>query len=277
MEKFHIEKNTIQETLVIPLYGRKVCSKHFPELFDDPEATKICDSLDYDFSEKGKRLESTLGLFGALEVAQRQTDMIFEIKDFLKAHPNAAVVNLGCGLDDTFKKCDNGSCIGYNLDMPDVIAIRNKILPESEREKNLSCDLMDFSWMDKIDSSSGVIFFASGVLYYFTKEDVRKLLIAMAEKFKTSDGIFVFDVSNKRATKLMVKHVLKHAGMKNVSANFSIEKLEELSNIYNFKNVSEKSYMRGYRDIYPNVRFLYKILIKICDNKMRMKIVRIEF
>ena len=33
MEKYHIERNTVQETLVIPLYGRKVCAEHYPELF----------------------------------------------------------------------------------------------------------------------------------------------------------------------------------------------------------------------------------------------------
>ena len=52
---YHIEKNTVQETLVIPLYGRKVCSEHFPDLFKDPEAERICGMLDYDFAEKGKR------------------------------------------------------------------------------------------------------------------------------------------------------------------------------------------------------------------------------
>lgn len=26
MEKYHIEKNTVQETLMIPLYGRKPCA-----------------------------------------------------------------------------------------------------------------------------------------------------------------------------------------------------------------------------------------------------------
>lgn len=31
--KYHIEKNTVQETLVIPLFGRLVCSERFPELF----------------------------------------------------------------------------------------------------------------------------------------------------------------------------------------------------------------------------------------------------
>ena len=39
---YHIEKNTVQETLVIPLYGRKACSEHFPDLFKDPEAERLC-------------------------------------------------------------------------------------------------------------------------------------------------------------------------------------------------------------------------------------------
>ena len=50
------------------------------------------------------------GLFGALEVAQRQYDLRCEVEAYLKKHPDAAVVNLGCGLDDTFRKCDNGLC-----------------------------------------------------------------------------------------------------------------------------------------------------------------------
>ena len=45
MKKYHIEKNTVQETLIIPLYGRKVCSDHFPQLFRDPEAERICGML----------------------------------------------------------------------------------------------------------------------------------------------------------------------------------------------------------------------------------------
>ena len=114
--KYHIEKNTVQETLVIPLFGRLVCSEHFPELFSDPEAKRICDSLDYDFAEKRKKMESAAGLFGALEVAQRQYNLRCEVEMYLKDHPKAAVVNLGCGLDDTFSKVDNGECKGYNIE-----------------------------------------------------------------------------------------------------------------------------------------------------------------
>ena len=41
--KYHIETNTVQETLVIPLVGRLVRSERFPELFSDPKAKRICD------------------------------------------------------------------------------------------------------------------------------------------------------------------------------------------------------------------------------------------
>ena len=138
MMKYHIGKNTVQETLVIPLFGRVVCSEHFPELFSDPEAKRICDSLDYDFAEKRKKMESPAGIFGALEVAQRQYDLRREAEMYLEDHPEAAVVNLGCGLDDTFRKCDNGLCRGYNIDLPDVIRVRNDLLPAGEREINLA-------------------------------------------------------------------------------------------------------------------------------------------
>ena len=53
--------------------------------------------------------------------AQRQYDLRCEIADYLKTHPKAAVVNLGCGLDDSFSKADNGQCKGYNLNLSDVI------------------------------------------------------------------------------------------------------------------------------------------------------------
>ena len=59
--KYHIETNTVQETLVIPLFGRLVCSERFPELFSDPEAKRICDSLDYDLAKNRKKMESQAG------------------------------------------------------------------------------------------------------------------------------------------------------------------------------------------------------------------------
>ena len=274
--KYHIEKNTVQETLIIPLFGRLVCSERFPQLFSDPEAERICDSLDYDFAEKRKKMESPAGLFGALEVAQRQYDLRCEAECYLKTHPKAAVVNLGCGLDDTFSKVDNGLCRGYNLDLPDVIAVRNELLPAVEREQNLACDLNDFSWMEAIDASDGAVFFAAGVFYYFRTEEVNKLFSAMAERFP--GAVLAFDACNERGAKLMRKTWLKEAGITDVSAFFSLEDEAELRSWSDrFASVTAKSYMRGYRDIYRDVGLFHRLMIRFCDSLVNMKIIKIVF
>ena len=44
-EKMHIESNTVQETLVIPLWGRKYCSEIYPEIYQDQTAKKIMEKL----------------------------------------------------------------------------------------------------------------------------------------------------------------------------------------------------------------------------------------
>ena len=274
--KYHIEKNTVQETLVIPLFGRLICSERFPQLFSDPEAKRICDSLDYDFAEKRKKMESAFGLFGALEVAQRQYDLRREVEAYLQTHPKAAVVNLGCGLDDTFRKCDNGLCHGYNIDLKDVIAVRNELLPAGDRERNIACDLNDPRWMDAVDASGGAVFFAAGVFYYFRTEDVKTLSSRMAERFPGS--VLAFDSCNRRGAKMMRSIWLKEAGITDVSAFFSLEEERELESWSGkFASVTAKSYMRGYRDIYKHVSLLHKLMIRFCDSLVRMKIVKITF
>ena len=274
--KYHIEKNTVQETLIIPLFGRLVCSEHFPLLFSDPEAKRICESLDYDFSGKRKKMESPAGLFGALEVAQRQYDLRCEVESYLNEHPKAAVVNLGCGLDDTFSKADNGLCSGYNLDFPDVIAVRNELLPAGEREENIACDLNDFAWMDAIDASDGAVFFAAGVFYYFRTEEVKKLFAAMAERFP--GAVLAFDACNERGAKLMRKTWLREAGITDVHAFFSLEDETEIRGwSKRFASVTAKSYMRGYRDIYRDVGLFHRLMIRFCDSMVKMKIIKIEF
>ncbi|MBR3264881.1 MAG: class I SAM-dependent methyltransferase [Erysipelotrichaceae bacterium] len=276
MKKYHIENNTVQETLVIPLYGRKICADHFPDLFEDKEAERICASLDYDFSAKKKMMESPAGLFGALEVAQRHYDLLWEIRDYLKDNPEAAVVNLGCGLDDSFSKADNGYCRGYNIDLPDVIDIRNKILIAKDNEFNIASDLNDYRWMDKIDGSRGAVFFAAGVFYYLKKEEVRRLADTLAQRFP--GAVLVFDACNKKGADMMRKTWLKEAGINDVSAYFSIENSDEIKDwSHHFESVSERSYMRGYRDIYKEVNFFHKLMIFFCDHFVRMRIIKIEF
>ena len=113
---------------------------------------ELLEQLDYDFSALERTSGSLMQTFGAMEAAMRQSDLAWEVRDYLADHPQAAVVNLGCGLDQTGRSCDNGQCRLYNIDLPDVMAVREALLPAGEREKNLTADLNDLSWFDAIDT-----------------------------------------------------------------------------------------------------------------------------
>ena len=76
--KYYIEKNTVQETLVIPLYGRKMCSELYPNLYRDETALRLINQIDYDFSLLSKKSKSLMQQFGFLEAAMRQREAEFD-------------------------------------------------------------------------------------------------------------------------------------------------------------------------------------------------------
>lgn len=217
-EKYIIDKNTVQETLIVPLYGRKMCSEIFPDFYRDVFANQLCEKLDYDFSALEKKKKTFFYEFGALEAAMRQLDLIYEIKHYLQTYPHATIVNLGCGLDETGKLCDNGLCTMVNVDFPEVIAVRNQIIGESERELNIPCDIKDYAWMDAVDASKGIIFFAAGVFYYFRKDEVKKLITELSRRYL--GGSLVFDSVGKFGLSLMTKTVLKNMNIRDVESYF---------------------------------------------------------
>ena len=272
---FKIEPGSVQETLIIPLYGRKLCAEAFPALYADTSAAELCSKLDYDFSSLDRQAESALWRFGALEAAMRQLDMQWEIRDYLATHPDAAIVNMGCGLDQTGRACDNGTCKIYNVDMPDIISARDELSPAGERESNISSDLNDFSWMDAIDGSGGAIFFAAGVFCYLTPTQAQALASELARRFP--DGRLVFDTMGKLGKKLM-RATFKNFGMDNYDDCLFVEDITEVEAWVPTAHMSSRGYMLGYYNMDdPAVTRLHRFLARLCDNMVKMRIVRMDF
>lgn len=246
-------------------------------LYRDETAVCLIDRIDYDFSQAEKNSRSLMQRFGALEVAMRQNDLAWEVRDYLKTHPNAAVVNLGCGLDNTGRACDNGRCKIYNLDFPDVIALRQQLLPAGDREQNIPCDLKDTAWFSKIDASRGAVFFASGVFYYFLTQQVRELVRGMADAFPGS--VLVFDAANRTAVKMIAKTWLKTAKIKDVGAYFAVsDAAKEIGTWDSRLQVTSRGYMLGYNDLRDSsVSCFFRFLARVGDNGMKMQIVKIRF
>lgn len=271
-----IEKNTVQETLIVPLYGRKMCAEKFPDLYTDRSAKILCESLDYDFSAQEAKKDTFFYGFGALEAAMRQLDMMWEIKDYLRLYPNAAVVNLGCGLDQTGRACDNGACKIVNIDFPDIIAIRDQLIPAGERERNIPADLKDHAWMDEVDGAQGAIFFAAGVFHYFKREDVKKLVLALSERF--AGGRLIFDTVGRLGLKLMMSKILKNMGIGDIDGFFYVQDPAQELNWSEKIKVSSKGYMLGYYNMKnKGIRPTHRLLAKMGDQWMKMAVHRMEF
>ena len=245
----------------------------------EPLTAMLMEKVDYDLSPLERRANGLMQTFGALEVAMRQNDLAWEVRDYLNAHSRAAVINLGCGLDNTGRACDNGRCSIWNIDLPDVIELRDRLLPPGEREKNLAFDLKDPRWMDAVrtDPEDGAVLFAAGVFYYFTTEDVKSLATGIAKRFPR--GRLVFDAAGKTAVRLMLKTWVKQAGIRDVGAYFSVKdakgELEPWSPLF---SVSSRGYMLGYQSLHdPAVRPVHRLLAKLADGPMHLQIVRIDF
>ena len=275
--KFKIEKNSVQETLVLPLYGKAYCMKQYPDLFHDEDCVRIVENLDYDFSAMEAQEKSLTGKIGALSATLRQYSIVQEVKAYLKEHPKAAVVNLGCGLDAAGHQADTGTCFFYNIDHENVIELRNQLLPGNEREKNIACDINDYSWFDQIDfkPEDGVVFFATGVFLYFKRDEVKNLFCALAERFP--GGRITFDGENQKGVEMDLK-TLKKSGV-DISTNFGLDHpVEELSSWSDrFEKVSWKGLMTAYMK--PDKRFgtIFRIMAKYSDKKGMSQLDTIDF
>lgn len=275
-DKLQIQPGTAQETLIIPLYARKKCGDKFPELYADPAATEICNRLDYDFSELNKKYDTTFYEFGALEGAMRQLDMMYEINDYLRNHPNASIVCLGCGLDLDSRRCGNQQNKIFNVDFPDVIAMREELAGTNPRETNIVSDLTDLSWMDQVDARNGAVFYAAGVFHYLKKENVKAIVLKMTELFPGCR--LVFDTVGTLGYKLMMRVILKKHGMNNFGNLFyTNNSVKDLSSWSDKISVSSKGHMLGYYDMkLPSIKGIHRLLANIGDNIMHMQIVKIE-
>jgi len=191
-----IQKGTLQESLILPLYGRYVANKNFPQVFEDTKAFEIIKRIRYDFHSIDMKT------FAAIIYGLRHEQLVTSAKNFLKKHPYSIIVNLGCGLDTSFSFIDNGRCRYVNLDLPEVIEMREKLFSLRPREMNLPADALDISWMDRLGAQENqhVYIISGGFLYYLKSDEARSLIAAMASHFRS--GGMAFDFVSDRFAKV---------------------------------------------------------------------------
>lgn len=183
--------DTVSHTLFFPLFGRAQAARTWPDLFPDPWALKA-EAIARDAGTPAQ----SLGDFPAVVYGLRHLISVTNTKRYLEAHPGAAVVNLGCGLDSLAMDLEGFDCTIYNVDFPAVIELRQRWIPTANNEQDLPYSLTDHRWFDQVDPSRGAIAMANGVFYYLEVAQVRDVVVAMAERFP--GGRLIYDSQSPR-------------------------------------------------------------------------------
>jgi O-methyltransferase involved in polyketide biosynthesis len=175
-----VHLGAVQETLLIPLYGRAVESRKPDGLLTDPRAEEMVESLDYDFS----RFEGVPSLVGAT-----LRTLLFDhwVRDFLQQHPDGTVVELGTGLNTRYERVGNGKAHWFDVDLPDVIELRRAFFADEERRRMVAASVLDEVWVPLVQQAPGPYFFAAeAVLPYLTEPGVRQVLHRLTSSFPGS-------------------------------------------------------------------------------------------
>ena len=206
-EKIKVELGYVQKTLLLPLWGRAEESrKKNPKLMDNT-AVEIIKNIDYDFSTISKNINWITKY--SWVARSLHTDRV--ISDFIKKHPQATIVNIGCGLDTTFDRVDNGKIIFYELDLPDVIDLRKNFFAGNDRRRTISSSFLDEEWLKGLEIKEGILFIAAGVFYYFNEEEIKNFFTALSHNFDECE-IF-FDAASPTGVKIANKKVIEAGGM----------------------------------------------------------------
>ncbi len=101
-------------------------------------------------------------------------------------------MNLGCGLDTRFWRIDDGRVRFRDLDLPEMIAFKRRLVDESDRYRLIGRSVLDARWMDELATgeSRPFLFLAEGLFMYLPPEGVRGLVLGLQERFPGSELVF---------------------------------------------------------------------------------------
>ena len=214
----------VEDTLFVPMAGRIYASERCPQILYDEKALSLKGKLPAGLLERGTQSQYTL-----LASASRSANMDRFIRAFLGRRPEGVIVQLGCGLETTHDRCDNGRTRWYAVDLPQVIAYRKELLPESEREACLAGDAFSEDWLRQVRGEhpdAPLLVTAGGLFHYFREEKVLGLLELLG---RFGDVELVFDAVSRQGMDRMRKTYMKQVGHGEARMFFCVDSAAELA------------------------------------------------
>jgi Leucine carboxyl methyltransferase len=133
----------IQETLFLTLCGRALDNRSPDPILADTMADELVGKLGYDCDR------FRLSASPIINIAHRAKKLDEVAQQFIARHPHAVGLDLGAGLDTrVFRIAAPATVDWYDVDYPEVITTRQRLLPDRENAHGIGTDLTDPAWLD---------------------------------------------------------------------------------------------------------------------------------
>lgn len=264
------ELGVVEDTLYVPMLGRIYASEQCRRILYDQKALELKAKM-----PKGMIENDTQTQYTYLASASRSANMDRYIADFMKRKPNGVIVQLGCGLETTYYRSDNGHAQWYEVDLPKVISYRRSLLLEEEREKYIEGDAFGNEWIEQIRMEypdAPIFVTASGLFYYFEERKVLGL-IRMLQQYGNIE--LLFDAVSKSGMAMMKKKHMKTIGHEDAQMFFYVDSAEELARKVggNVRILAEENFYR--RIPKAGLRLSTKISMAVSDWLSMVKLIHI--
>jgi methyltransferase (TIGR00027 family) len=197
IESKDLRLGDVAHTGLLTLFCHAIESRSREPLLVDPKAEAIADRLRPVLARSPTRILRHLAqgrLRDALvvHIALRARKYDRYAQDFVERHPGGCMVNLGCGLDTRFWRIDEGHLHLYDLDLPEVIALKRELVEETDRYHLIGLSLFEPQWMDRVaaEQPGPFLFLAEGLLMYLPPDRVRTLILELQSRFPGSELVF---------------------------------------------------------------------------------------
>ncbi|SRX94048.1 putative O-methyltransferase Omt [Mycobacterium tuberculosis H37Rv] [Mycobacterium shimoidei] len=175
----------VSETALLTLRARAREAARGDGIIEDPMAITLINSIDFDFAKFGPTRQ---------DIALRALAFDTHTRRYLDRHPAATVVALAEGLQTSFWRLDraipDAQFHWLTVDLPPIIDLRARLLPESPRISVCAQSVLDYSWTERVDPSHGVFITAEGLLMYLQPEEALGLIAECAGKFPGGQMLF---------------------------------------------------------------------------------------
>ena len=252
-----INLSGVPETMLQTVYARAKETKTRGAIHDD-KAVELVDKLHYDFSLADKDAAMSSGVIARTIVLDHL------VQQYLTAHPGAVVVNIACGLDTRCYRMQ-GYSHWYNLDLPETIGVRARLLPESGTISQIAQSAME-DWGGAVaEADAPTLVIIEGLTMYLTQEDVQQIFAVIHKRF-AKDTVFV-EIMNPMVVKNMKEKSIEGSHAKFTwGAKNGIE-LQAL--LPGFTCTGEHSLVEGMAEFMPVYKALGKIpVVRNISNKI---------